>query len=128
MSYTATQFTVPAVAGAVAATIGAANSLYALVDSRRRELATLAHASRDTIVTVDRLHDGDLLADETLAAGVLPALYVTAIVLAPGGTRPLASATEPTDGAHIAEYVRLARTEAGFQTYLDRHVMALQPA
>ncbi len=95
---------------------------------RRRELATLAHASLDTVVTIDKLYHGDLLADETLAAGVLPALYVSRIALAPGGTRPLASATEPTDGAHIADYVRLARTEAGFQDYLDRHVMALLPA
>jgi glutaconate CoA-transferase subunit A len=95
---------------------------------RRRELATLAHASRESIVTVDRLYDGDLLADEILAAGVLPALYVTRIALAPGGTWPLASAEQPADAAHIAEYVRLARTDAGFASYLDLHVRGLQPA
>src|SRR5471030_1185672 len=46
---------------------------------RRRELATMAHAAAKTVVTVDRLYDGDLLADEILAAGVLPAHYVTRV-------------------------------------------------
>ncbi len=86
---------------------------------RRRELVTLAHAAAETLVTVDRIHDGDLLADETLAAGTLPALYVSRIAVAPDGTRPLPSATEPTDLAHIMEYARIARTEAGFAAYLD---------
>jgi glutaconate CoA-transferase subunit A len=89
---------------------------------RRRELASLAHAALDTIVTIDRLYDGDLLADEVMAAGTLPALYVRLLVLAPGGTWPLASAEHPTDAAHIAEYAALARTEAGFAQYLDRPV------
>ncbi|HVJ55889.1 MAG TPA: CoA synthetase [Aliidongia sp.] len=95
---------------------------------RRRELVTMAHASRRTIATVDRLFDGDLLADETLAAGTLPALYVERIALAPGGTWPLASDKAPTDAAHIADYVKLARTEAGFAQYLDRHILTPQAA
>ena len=43
---------------------------------RQRELATMAHAAEKTIVTVERIHDGDLLADPVLAAGVLPGFYV----------------------------------------------------
>ena len=39
---------------------------------RQRDLVTLAHASAKTIVTVERLHDGNLLDDPTLAAGTLP--------------------------------------------------------
>ena len=35
---------------------------------RQRELATMAHAAAKTVVTVEKLHDGDLLADPTLAA------------------------------------------------------------
>jgi glutaconate CoA-transferase, subunit A len=85
---------------------------------RRRELASLAHASTQTLVTVERLHDGDLLDDEILAAGVLPALYVTRIALAPGGSRP--SPAEPADGAILGEYARQARTETGFAAWLDR--------
>jgi glutaconate CoA-transferase, subunit A len=39
---------------------------------RQRELATLAYASRKTIVTVEKIVDGNLLDDPVLAAGVLP--------------------------------------------------------
>jgi len=95
---------------------------------RRRELVSLAHAAAETVVTVDRLYDGNLLEDEILAAGVLPALYVTRIALAPGGTWPLQSSTAATDAAHIAEYARLARTDAGFAAYLDRFLRAAQAA
>ncbi|MBB4285176.1 CoA transferase subunit A [Roseospira goensis] len=56
---------------------------------RRRELVTLAHAARATLVTVEEIVDTDLLAEEATAAGVLPALYVTAVARAPGGARPL---------------------------------------
>ena len=43
---------------------------------RQRELVTMAHAAERTIVTVEKLHDGNLLADQTLAAGTLPGFYV----------------------------------------------------
>jgi glutaconate CoA-transferase subunit A len=87
---------------------------------RRRELISLAHAAAQTLVTVDRLHDGDLLEDELLAAGTLPALYVTRIAIVPDGTGPLPSADRPADTGHLADYARLARTEAGFAAYLKR--------
>ena len=45
----------------------------------RRELMLMAHASRQTLVTVERIEDGDFLQDPLLAAGTIPALYVTAI-------------------------------------------------
>jgi glutaconate CoA-transferase subunit A len=87
---------------------------------RRRELISLAHAAAQTLVTVDRLHDGDLLEDELLAAGTLPALYVSRIAIVPDGTGPLPAADRPADTDHLADYARLARTEAGFATYLKR--------
>ncbi|HZS83011.1 MAG TPA: CoA-transferase [Stellaceae bacterium] len=92
---------------------------------RRRELATMAHAAAKTVVTVERIHDGDLLATEASAAGVLPALYVEAVAAAPRGAWPLPLAGEyPRDEAHCAEYARLAATEEGFRRYLDRYVYA----
>src|SRR5882757_6160014 len=36
---------------------------------RQRELVTMAHAAAKTIVTVEKIVDGNLLADKTLAAG-----------------------------------------------------------
>ena len=89
---------------------------------KRRELVTMAHAAADTVVTVERLYDGDLLADETLAAGTLPALYVGHIAVVPEGTWPIRFGTRPTDATHLAEYAALAASEAGFQTYLAREL------
>ena len=40
---------------------------------RRRELAAMAYASRTVLVTVERIVEENLLADEMSAAGVLPA-------------------------------------------------------
>jgi glutaconate CoA-transferase subunit A len=96
---------------------------------RRRELATMAHAAAKTLVTVEAIHDGDLLETETMAAGVLPALYVSAITVEPRGAWPLALAEHyETDAGHMAEYMRLAASEEGFQHYLEQHVLTAQAA
>ena len=89
----------------------------------RRELVTMAHAARETLVTVEQVRPGDLLADEALAAGTLPALYVTALAEAPRGAWPLGLAEryEP-DHAHLANYARLAASEEGFARYCAVHV------
>ena len=89
----------------------------------RRELVTMAHAAKETLVTVEEVRPGDLLADEALAAGTLPALYVTALAEAPRGAWPLGLAEryEP-DHAHLANYARLAASEEGFARYCAVHV------
>jgi len=90
---------------------------------RRRELATLAHAARNALVTVERLVKGDMLEDERLAPGVISGTYVSAVAVAERGAWPIALLDEyGFDAAHVAEYARLARTEDGFRTYLDRYV------
>jgi glutaconate CoA-transferase subunit A len=96
---------------------------------RRRELATLAHAARRTLVTVERIIEGDLLADERLAPGVISATYVTAIAVAPRGAWPLGLLDEyAADAAHLAAYARAARTADGFADYLARIVMPQRAA
>jgi len=91
---------------------------------RRRELATMAHASATTLVTVETIEDRDFLADETMAAGTLPSLYVTAIADVEGGARPLGlTDCYERDMDHIRAYGEAAKTEAGFQVYLDEHVL-----
>ena len=52
---------------------------------RRRELMTLAHAAAETLVTVERIQEESLLAEESRAAGVIPALYVSAVAEALAG-------------------------------------------
>lgn len=90
---------------------------------RQRELATLAHASTKTIVTVEEICDGDLLADPVLAAGTLPGFYVEAVAVAERGAWPLLLPDRyGVDAAHLAQYAKLAATADGFARYLDEHV------
>ena len=75
------------------------------------------------IVTVEKIYDGDMLRDPLLAAGTLPGFYVEAVAVAPRGAWPLPLPDHyPIDGAHIAEYARLAATAEGFAEYLQRYV------
>ena len=83
---------------------------------RRRELATLAHAAKRTLVTVERIVEGNLLEDERLAPGTISATYIEAVAVAEHGAWPIALLDEyGADPAHISAYARAARTEAGFQ-------------
>jgi glutaconate CoA-transferase, subunit A len=96
---------------------------------RQRELATMAHAAVKTIVTVEKLHDGNLLDDPILAAGTLPGFYIEAIALAPKGCWPLPLPDHyAADLAHLAEYAQLAATTEGFARYLERYVYAQRAA
>jgi glutaconate CoA-transferase subunit A len=90
---------------------------------RQRELMTMAHASEKTIVTVEKLHDGNLLEDPTLAAGTLPGFYVESVAVVERGCWPLPLPEHYAwDAEHLKEYVALAATEEGFAKYLDKYV------
>jgi len=91
---------------------------------RRRELATLAHASRAAYVTYEALHEGDLLEDELLAPGVVSAVYVAATARVERGAWPLGVAdVYGIDDAHLARYAREAKTREGFERYLEAFVL-----
>lgn len=90
---------------------------------RRRELATIAHAARQTFVTFEELRAGDMLEDELLAPGVISATYISAAAPAKRGAWPLGVAgVYGIDDAHLAHYARAARTREGFQRYLEEYV------
>jgi len=96
---------------------------------RDRELATMAHAAANTVVTVEKLYEGTLFDDPTLAAGALGGFYVQAIAVVPNGAWPLALADHyAADAAHLSEYARMAASADGFAAYLDRHVHAQRAA
>ena len=96
---------------------------------RQRDLVTLAHASQKAIVTVERLHDGNLLEDPMLAAGTLPGFYVEKVAVAPRGASPLPLPDEYYgDVAHLAEYAKMAATKEGFAQYLEKYVHARRAA
>jgi glutaconate CoA-transferase subunit A len=96
---------------------------------RDRELMTMAHASARTIATVERLHDGNLLDDPALSAGTVPGFYVDTVAVAPRGAWPLQLLDHyPADGAHLAEYARMAATAEGFARYCEQHVYVKRAA
>jgi len=90
---------------------------------RQRELVTMAHASEKTVVTVEKLYDGDFLSDPMLAAGTLPGFYVEQIAVAERGCWPLPLPEHYAwDAEHLKEYVKLAASDDGFAKYLDQYV------
>ncbi len=95
----------------------------------RREMMLMAHAAKDTMVTAEEIYDGDLLADEKLAPGTIPGLYVTAVAEAEKGAWPcgLFGRYGPDD-AHLRDYLARARTEEGFAGYIDEFVHGAKAA
>lgn len=90
---------------------------------RRKELATIAHASRLTFVSFEEKKEGNMLEDELLAPGVLSSVYIAAVALAKRGAWPLgAPDLYDIDDAHLALYAKSAKTSAGFKRYLDDFV------
>jgi glutaconate CoA-transferase subunit A len=90
---------------------------------RRKELATIAHASRLTFVTFEEKKDGNMLDDELLAPGVISSVYISAAAPAKRGAWPLgAPGMYDIDDAHLALYAKAAKTREGFQRYLEDFV------
>lgn len=95
----------------------------------RRELMTMAHASLQTLVTVEEITDDNLLDDARTAAGTIPALYLSALAEAPAGAWPLGLFDRyAADRDHLAHYVDAARSAEGFARYLEEHVYAREAA
>jgi glutaconate CoA-transferase subunit A len=91
---------------------------------RRRELATIAHASKACYVSYEEPMAGDMLEDELLAPGCIGSVYVTAVAPAPRGAWPLGvPGAYGIDDAHLLHYARLAKTAEGFRQYLDEFVL-----
>jgi glutaconate CoA-transferase subunit A len=91
---------------------------------RRKELATIAHASKACYITYEELKKGDMLEDELLAPGCISSVYVTGVAAAPRGAWPLGvPQVYGIDDAHVMQYAKLAKTDAGFRRYLDEFVL-----
>jgi len=95
----------------------------------QRELMTMAHASRATLVTVERIEDRDFLRDPELAAGTLPGLYVTGLAEAPNGAWPVGlDNAYAADANALAQYVAAAATPEGFARWAAGEPHAAAPA
>ena len=86
---------------------------------RRRELATLVHASSKALVTVEKIVETSLYETEASAACALPAFYVDGIAVAENGAWPCGlTDIYPPDAEELRKYATAAKTEAGFAAYL----------
>ena len=95
---------------------------------RRKELATIAHASRRCYVTFEERRPGDMLEDELLAPGVLASVYVSGVAQAQRGAWPLSVAgVYGIDDAQLSRYAKAAKTQEGFQRYLEEFVWNRTP-
>lgn len=87
---------------------------------RRRELLTMAHASKQSFVTVEALSETNLFEDARLAAGVVPAIYVSRIAIARQGAWPIGLPGHyGSDDAALSRYVQSAKTEEGFRRFIE---------
>lgn len=93
------------------------------------ELMLMAHASKRTFVTAEEITDRNLLDDPQRAAGVMPAIYVTAVAEARRGAAPLQFwDSYPYDDEVMARYVAAANTAAGFSQFLEEWLDARRSA
>ncbi|MFH1604148.1 MAG: CoA transferase [Pseudomonadota bacterium] len=87
---------------------------------RRRELLTMAHASKQTLVTVEDITERDLFDDPKLAPGLVPAIYVSRVAVARQGAWPIGLPEHyGADDAALGRYVQSAKTDEGFLRFLD---------
>ena len=92
--------------------------------ARQAEMKILAHAARESFVTVERIVDFNLLEDDKLAPATLNALYVSGIAEAPGGAAPLnLPGHYDYDTDAIRAYAKAAATPEGFRDWLAAHVL-----
>ncbi len=85
----------------------------------------LAQAGRKLIISVDRIVDSATIRANSRQT-LIPSCFVHAVVEAPGGAHPTASADHyGADEAHLAMYAKAAATRQGFSQYLDAHVYSL---
>lgn len=90
---------------------------------RQAELKIMAHASAESLITCERLYEGNLLEDPHLAPAVIPSMYVGGIAVAERGGWPLGLTGEYDDDPDaILAYIQAAATPEGFQDWLAEHV------
>ena len=86
---------------------------------RQGDLRTLAHAAKASLVTVEDITDDELMEDEKLASGAIPALYISGIAKAPNGSWPLAlPGYYGEESDYLAGYCAAAASEDGLAAWL----------
>ena len=90
---------------------------------RRRELATLAHASKNVFVTTEQILDIDLFDDELSAATCLPHyMLMEYLLLKMERGHALCLEFMVADNDEIKKYSIAAKTQKGFEDYMKKYL------
>ena len=94
------------------------------VDEGRNDLLA-AQASRRTLMTVEEVSEEPLSPATKPGWIFIPAIYVSAVAVAPGGSLPAGfSGLYPADDEGLREYAEAGRSDEGFKDWLERYVDA----
>jgi glutaconate CoA-transferase, subunit A len=86
---------------------------------KEREVMLMAHAAKNTLITVEEIVEDNLLDDPARGGAVLPAIYVSRIAVAKRGAWPLTlGGMYETDDEAIRRYMSMARTPDGVMQFL----------
>ncbi|NNF78234.1 MAG: CoA synthetase, partial [Rhizobiales bacterium] len=95
---------------------------------KARELMTMAHAAKRTLVSVEEIVDENLMADELRAPATIPAHYITALARATRGCWPIGlQGCYDLDADALAAYAQMARTPEGLDRFLHEGPQPAQP-
>ena len=89
----------------------------------RRELMLMAHASKTTLISVERIVEDNLLDNPETAAGTIPELYIDQIRVIENGAWPVGLFTEyEADSEAMVSYARAIKNSAsGVTNFLDEY-------
>ncbi len=88
---------------------------------KARELMTMAHAARQTLVSVEEIIDTNLLHDELRSPATIPAPYISAVSVCEQGAWPLPLPDRyAADNDELCRYVLAGKTDSGFIDYLNK--------
>jgi glutaconate CoA-transferase subunit A len=86
---------------------------------KMRELMTMAHAAKQTFVTVEEIIDGNLMDDNLYAPATIPELFISHIAIAKRGAWPLGlDGVYPSDDRALSAYAKAAGNPDSFGDYL----------
>ncbi len=87
---------------------------------KARELMTMAHAAKRTLVSVEEIVDDDLMADALRAPATIPAHYISGLARAERGCWPIGlQGCYDIDTDAVTAYAQMARTDEGFAEFLQ---------
>ncbi len=90
---------------------------------RRRELATLAHASKKVYVTVEEIVEEDFFESELKAASALPSLYIDGISISKNGAWPCGLIDYYNiDSNEMNKYAKAAKQQKTFDNYMKNFI------